>query len=83
MSVWARSDVASITVSKGHKGCGQIHVRPAPGGRPVDVWQLDCPGGCEEFLRTDRCGPKPVRAAGVPGRGQVPGGLREARCPRA
>ena len=53
MSVWARSDVASVTVSEAHKGCGKTHVRPAPGGRPVDVWEITCPGGCEDFLRTD------------------------------
>lgn len=52
MSLWARSDLASVTVSAAHGGCNSVHVRPAPGGNPDPVWKLDCPQ-CEEFLRTD------------------------------
>lgn len=53
MTVWARSDLASITVSPAHGGCGAVHTRPAPGGNPVPVWDLTCNGGCEDHLRGD------------------------------
>lgn len=53
MTVYSRSDLASVTVSaEGHGGCGQVHIRPAPGGKPVSMWQLDCPP-CEDYLRSD------------------------------
>lgn len=52
MSVYARSDVASIALSASHGGCGRAHTRPAPGGVPVQVWELECPM-CEKHLRTD------------------------------
>lgn len=53
MSLWARSDLASVSVSAtAHGGCGEIHVRPAPGGKPVQPWKLDCPA-CEDHLRHD------------------------------
>lgn len=53
MSVWARSDVAAITISPDHGGCGRTHSRPAPGGNPVPVWELNCHGGCEDHLRNN------------------------------
>lgn len=52
ISLYARADLASTTVSAAHGGCGQIHTRPAPGGNPVAVWKLDCPQ-CETHLRND------------------------------
>ena len=53
MTVWARSDLASVTVSEAHGGCGVTHSRPAPGGKPAAVWQFsECPR-CEDFLRHD------------------------------
>lgn len=53
MSLYARADLASVTVSAAHGGCGQgPHTRPAPGGNPVAVWKLDCVQ-CEKHLRTD------------------------------
>lgn len=52
MSLWARSDLASITVSAAHGGCAQVHTRPAPGGNPDPVWKLDCVP-CESHLRSD------------------------------
>lgn len=52
MAVYSRSDVAAISISPAHGGCGVTHVRPAPGGKPVPVWQLSCPK-CEDFLRAD------------------------------
>lgn len=52
MSVFARSDVASVALSASHGGCGQVHTRPAPGGIPTQVWELEC-RMCEEHLRHD------------------------------
>ena len=53
MTVWARSDLAAVTVSEAHGGCGQTHRRPAPGGNPAAVWKFsECPQ-CEDFLRHD------------------------------
>ena len=53
MSLWARSDLASVSVSPtAHGGCGLVHNRPAPGGKPVDLWELDCPA-CSDHLRHD------------------------------
>lgn len=52
MSVYARADLASVTVSSAHGGCGLVHSRPAPGGNPVAVWKLDC-SACEKYLRQD------------------------------
>lgn len=53
MTVYARSDVAAVSISTEHGGCGVSHSRPAPGGVPARVWALTCHGGCEDFLRGD------------------------------
>jgi hypothetical protein len=50
--LFARSDLASVTVSAAHGGCGAVHIRPAPGGKPVPVWKLDC-SPCETHLRSE------------------------------
>jgi ribosomal protein S27AE len=52
MPVYAREDLASVTVSAAHGGCGSVHIRPAPGGNPVAVWKLDC-AACEVHLKSD------------------------------
>ncbi len=52
MSLWARSDLASVSVSPAHGGCGLVHTRPAPGGKPAELWELDCPA-CSDHLRHD------------------------------
>jgi SAP domain len=52
MALWARSDLASVSVSAAHGGCGEVHVRPAPGGNPVQLWKLDCEA-CADYLRSD------------------------------
>jgi hypothetical protein len=52
MSVFARSDLASVSVSAAHGGCGEVHTRPAPGGIPVQPWRLDCET-CANYLRSD------------------------------
>jgi len=53
MTVYARSDIAAVSISPAHGGCGQSHSRPAPGGDPVPIWGLTCHGGCEDVLRAD------------------------------
>lgn len=53
MTVYARSDVSCVSISPAHGGCGNAHTRPAPGGKPVDLWQLTCSRGCEDVLRAD------------------------------
>ncbi len=53
MTLYSRSDLASVSVSpSAHGGCGSTHVRPAPGGKPDDLWKLDC-FSCEDHLRHD------------------------------
>jgi hypothetical protein len=52
MTIHARSDIAAVTISAAHGGCGKTHARPAPGGNPVALWSLDCPA-CEDHLRSD------------------------------
>jgi hypothetical protein len=54
--MYARSDVRTVNIGPGHHSCGQVHERPVnEAGEPVQLWALSCPGGCEEFLRTDPC----------------------------
>lgn len=53
MTVYARSDIAAVSISPAYGGCGATHSRPAPGGDPVPIWGLTCHGGCEDFLRSD------------------------------
>jgi hypothetical protein len=53
MTVYARSDIAAVSISTDHGGCGTVHSRPAPGGIPVKIWGLTCHGGCEDTLRAD------------------------------
>lgn len=53
LSIFARSDLAAVTISEAHGGCGKTHSRPAPGGKPAAIWELSCPLGCEEHLRHD------------------------------
>jgi hypothetical protein len=52
MPLWARSDLASVSVSPAHGGCGVTHTRPAPGGKPEQLWELDC-HPCTDHLRHD------------------------------
>lgn len=53
MSVWARSDVGAVSISRDHGGCGVTHSRPVVKGAPVRVWSLTCHDGCEDVLRSD------------------------------
>ena len=53
MTVYARSDVAAVSISRDHGGCGESHSRPVVAGAPAKLWALTCPGGCENYLRSD------------------------------
>lgn len=53
MTVYARSDVSAVSISKDHGGCGEIHSRPVVEGAPAKIWALTCHAGCENFLRSD------------------------------
>lgn len=53
MTVYARSDVAAVSISPEHGGCGESHSRPVVEGAPVKLWALTCHGGCEDVLRND------------------------------
>lgn len=52
MSVYARSDVMNVTVSRAHGGCGQPHSRPVRNGAAARTWALDCPL-CQQYLSGD------------------------------
>jgi hypothetical protein len=52
MTIHARSDVAAVTISPTHGGCGELHSRPVDKGAPVKLWSLTCPS-CEDILRKD------------------------------
>ena len=52
MTVYSRSDVAAISISQAHGGCGQSHSRPVVQGAPAKLWALTCVQ-CEDHLRED------------------------------
>ena len=54
IALYARSDLASVTVSPAHGGCGRTHSRPAPGGKPAGLWDIEpaCEP-CASHLRHD------------------------------
>lgn len=53
MTVYAMSSIQQECVGADHGGCGKRHDRPTGrDGKPVKVWALSCPGGCEEHLRS-------------------------------
>lgn len=53
MTVHARSDLAAVTITPDHGGCGATHSRPVVEGAPAKLWSLTCHGGCEDVLRKD------------------------------
>lgn len=53
MPVYARSDIAAVSISPNHGGCGATHSRPVVGGAPARIWALTCHEGCEDVLRSD------------------------------
>ena len=52
--LYARSDVASVTVPVQSGGCGATHSRAVTRGAPAKVFAIDCPDHCEPHLRGDR-----------------------------
>lgn len=52
MTLYARSDVDYVGLSRAHGGCGESHRRPVENGAPVKLWALDCPQ-CELHLKHD------------------------------
>lgn len=53
MSLYARSDVMSVSIPAESGGCSSVHSRPVIKGAPVKVWKLTC-GPCESYLKGDR-----------------------------
>jgi hypothetical protein len=52
MTVYARGDIASVSISASHGGCGATHTRPVEKGAPAKLWELSCLQ-CEDHLRAD------------------------------
>ena len=52
MTLYARSDLACITIPSTSGGCNSMHSRPVVKGAPAKVWALNCPP-CESVLRGD------------------------------
>ena len=52
MSLYARSDLMSVSIPDTSGGCGKTHARPVTKGVAAKVWRLDCPP-CESYLRGD------------------------------
>jgi hypothetical protein len=52
LSLYARSDVMSVSIPETSGGCGASHTRPVTRGVPAKVWKLDC-SPCEGYLRGD------------------------------
>jgi hypothetical protein len=50
MSLYARSDLMSISIPSTSGGCGAGHSRPVTHGSPAKTWKLDCPD-CEAYLK--------------------------------
>ena len=53
MSLYARSDLMSVSIPTSSGGCGETHIRPVTRGVAAKVWKLDCTKGCEAYLRGD------------------------------
>lgn len=52
MTLFAREDIQSVSVSPDVGGCGNTHRRPRKSNGPVKVWGIDCQG-CEAHLAAD------------------------------
>ena len=53
MTVYARSDLMSVSIPVTSGGCGKNHSRPVKNGVPAKTWGLTCTEGCEGYLRGD------------------------------
>jgi hypothetical protein len=63
MSIYARSDLMSVSIPETSGGCGATHMRQVTRGAPAKVWKLDCIP-CEKYLRGDS---KPKVIKVIPG----------------
>jgi hypothetical protein len=52
LSLYARSDLMSVSIPPTSGGCGSTHARPVTKGVSAKVWKLDC-SPCEGYLRGD------------------------------
>jgi hypothetical protein len=52
VTLYARSDVMSVSIPATNGGCNSQHSRPVVKGVPAKVWGLTCPP-CESYLRGD------------------------------
>lgn len=50
MTLYARSDLMSVSIPVGSGGCGKTHSRPVTRGAIAKVWGLNCQS-CEAYLR--------------------------------
>jgi hypothetical protein len=62
ISLYARSDLMSVSIPVTSGGCGKLHSRPVAKGIAKRVWELNCPD-CEKYLRGDGK-PKVIRVSG-------------------
>lgn len=53
MTLYARSDLMSVSIPSTSGGCGDSHSRPVVKGSPARDWRLDCPH-CEAYLKGSR-----------------------------
>lgn len=63
MSLYARSDLMSVSIPETSGGCGATHMRQVTRGAPAKIWKLDCVP-CEKYLRGD-AKPKVIKV--IPG----------------
>jgi len=78
MTLYARSDLASISIPATSGGCNSTHSRPVVKGAPAKVWKLEC-APCESVLRGD-AKPKKLVYETDKRTGQT---IRQARVPDA
>jgi hypothetical protein len=66
MTLFARSDVMSVSIASENGGCREgAHRRPVINGAPVKTWQLSCPP-CEEWLRKNSSDLWTINEADIP-----------------
>jgi hypothetical protein len=53
MTLYARSDLMSVSIPREAGGCGASHTREVTHGVPAKTWKLDCPD-CEAYLKGAR-----------------------------
>jgi hypothetical protein len=71
MSLFARSDMMSVSIPETSGGCGKTHSRPVTKGVSRRVWELNCLP-CEAYLRGDDK-PKVIRVTGGDKNKGIPG----------